>query len=191
MQKTSNSTERYYSQFAKTLRDFMGRHPKTGEKTTQKALADFLGVRPQTVSYYCTGESLPNCDQLLKIAEYFNETADYLITGKRLENKPVRELLGLSDHTVDSLMLVKEGYFEDCPHMLAILDCLLGDKDFYLALEKAARNEGEKKEGHGERYLAFLTWESAEYMHGYLMDFFARNLPAIHEAMKKGGDLIG
>ena len=71
MSKTNDTPpiDKYNALFATSLRAFMDAHPDTGEKTTQKALADYLGVRPQTVSYYCTGESLPNCEQLLRIAE--------------------------------------------------------------------------------------------------------------------------
>ena len=80
MRKTINppSNDKWNALFATTLRDFMEKHPDTGKKTTQKELAQFLGVRPQTVSYYCTGESLPNCEQLLKMAQFFDVTCDFL-----------------------------------------------------------------------------------------------------------------
>ena len=45
--------EQYDALFATTLRAFMDCHPATGVKTTQKALAEYLEVRPQTVAYYC------------------------------------------------------------------------------------------------------------------------------------------
>ena len=53
--------DKYNALFATTLRDFMMKSPKTNVPVTQKELAGYLGVRPQTVSLYCTGESLPNC----------------------------------------------------------------------------------------------------------------------------------
>ena len=100
MSKTSETTmDKYNALFATTLRDFMIKSPKTGVAVTQKELAAHLGVRPQTVSLYCTGESLPNCEQLLKIAEYFGVTADYMITGRMPENKPVRDMLGPVSYT--------------------------------------------------------------------------------------------
>ena len=48
-----------------------------------------------------------------------------------MEDIPVREMLGLSEQTVENMRLVKDGYFEDTPLMLSMLDRLLGDKDFY------------------------------------------------------------
>lgn len=35
--------------------------------TTQKMLGDAIGVRPQTISLYCTGQSSPDADGLTKI----------------------------------------------------------------------------------------------------------------------------
>lgn len=67
----------------------------------------------------------------------YHVTTDYLLTGIVVEDIPVREMLGLSEQTVENMRLVKDGYFEDTPAMLSILDRLLGDKDFYIALEKA------------------------------------------------------
>lgn len=73
MEKTKKtvSMAEYNSRFAETLRYIMDKHG-----TTQKELADFVGVRPQTLSLYCTGETQPNCDKLLKIAEFFGVTTD-------------------------------------------------------------------------------------------------------------------
>ena len=107
MSKSSGTTvDKYNALFATTLRDFMMKSPKTHTPVTQKELAAYLGVRPQTVSLYCTGESLPNCEQLLRIADFFGVTADYMMTGRKPENRPVREMLGLSETTVQNLRLV-------------------------------------------------------------------------------------
>ena len=46
---------------------------------TQKALADELGVKPNIISYFCKGERTPNTEQLVKIARFFNVSADYLL----------------------------------------------------------------------------------------------------------------
>ena len=85
------------------------------------------------------------------------------MTGRRIENKPVRELLGLSENTVQSMKLVKEGYFEDSPYMLAALDTLLGNKDFYLSMEQAANWYG-KKEQAPDDMKEFCEWKAAQYM---------------------------
>ena len=173
----------YNAPFAKTLRAFMESHPHTGERTTQKALADYMGIRPQAVSLYCIGESLPDSTRLMKIAEFFDVTADFLLTGRRTENKPVRDLLGLSENTVQNMKLVKEGYFEDSPYMLAALDCLLGDKDFYLAIERAI-NWYKQREGAPDERAEFCEWKAAQFMQDFLLDFFRRNLQSIYEQMR-------
>lgn len=189
MAKASGKTafDRYDGQFASALRAFMERHPDTGKQTTQKELANYLGVRPQTVSLYCTGESLPDCERLLQIAEYFNVTTDFLMTGRRVENKPVREILGLSESTVQNMKLVRDGYFEDTPEMLPMLDSLLGDKDFYLALENAGRWFQRKASVDDGEYQEYCEWKAAQYMQSYLMAFMQGNFPAIY-AQKRGQD---
>ena len=174
--RKGSSIELYNSHFAATLRELMEKHG-----TTQKELADAVGVRPQTLSLYTTGETQPNVDKLLKIAEYFNVTTDFLITGTILEDIPVREMLGLSERTVENMKLIKDGYFEDAPYMLSVLDRLLGDKDFYLALEQAATWYGRKQQieaagGDTESESEFCEWKAAKYMETYLLDFMRANI---------------
>ena len=89
--RKGSAIELYNSHFAATLRALM---EKNG--TTQKEIATAVGIRPQTLSLYCTGETQPNVDKLLKIAEFFHVTTDYLITGTVLEDIPAREMFGLS-----------------------------------------------------------------------------------------------
>lgn len=174
-------SERYNGQFASTLRTFMEHHPDTGIRTTQKQLADFLQVRPQTVSLYAIGESLPNCEQLMKIAEYFNVTADFMMTGRRTENKPVRDMLGLSENTVQNMKLVKEGYFEDAPYMLPLLDYVLGDKDFYLALERAAESSMKRTQvGAETEYAEFYEWKAGQALQEYFMNALRQNVQSIY-----------
>lgn len=183
MPKTSkgSSMERYDAHFASTLREFMDCNPNTGKRTTQQDLARYLGVRPQTVSLYCTGESLPNCETLLKIAEYYGVSCDFLMIGKRPENIPVREMLGLSENTVQNMKLVKDGYFEDTPEMLSMLDYLLGDKDFYKALENAVYWYKAKQAAQDDNAQEFCEWKAARFMQDYLLESLRKNLIAIKE----------
>lgn len=172
-EKTTYSIERYEAHFASTLRALMEQN-----HTTQKELAAFVGIRPQSLAQYCSGETTPNGEKLLKIAEYFKVTTDYLLTGTVIEDIPVRETLGLSERTVENMKLVKEGYFEDTPLMLSVLDRLLGDKDFYLALEKAvqcygiARQHTDDDNGSKNEQAQFYEWKAEQYMQNYLLDFF-------------------
>ena len=146
--------------------------------TTQKELAQFVGIRPQSRAQYCSGETTPNGEKLLKIAEYYNVTTDYLLTGVVVEDIPVREMLGLSEQTVENMRLVKDGYFEDTPLMLSMLDRLLGDKDFYIALEKADTYYGMARQhtdsGEQDERAQFYEWKAEQYMQGYLLEFFSK-----------------
>ena len=116
-EKRNDRIDRYNACFASTLRLLMLQNG-----TTQKELAQFVGIRPQSLAQYCSGETTPNGEKLLKIAEYYNVTTDYLLTGVVVEDIPVREMLGLSEQTVENMRLVKDGYFEYTPLMLSMLD---------------------------------------------------------------------
>ena len=177
-----STSDRYNSHFAETLRSLMEER-----KTTQKELAAFVGIRPQSLAQYCSGETQPNGDKLLKIAEYFNVTVDYLLTGTVIENIPVYEMLGLSEHTVQNIKLVRDGYFEDTPDMLAMLDCLLADKGFYSALEKATKWT-EEKQGAVVEYQEYCEWKAAQYLQNYFLDLLKHNLPAIYAERQKRGE---
>lgn len=60
--------------FSKRLREIMAeRH------TTQKQLAEAIKMRPQTVSLYMNGQSLPDVLTLKKIADYYDVSADWLL----------------------------------------------------------------------------------------------------------------
>ena len=90
---------------------FAERFKQLREKTgkTQAVIANDLGVKPQTISYYANGRE-PNYDMLARIADYFEVTTDYLIG---LTNSPKRvpsaaDELGLSQEAIDNLKKMKE-----------------------------------------------------------------------------------
>ena len=188
--------DRYESHFASTLRAFMDRHPVTREKTTQKQLAEHLGVRPQTVSLYAVGESLPDCEKLLKIAEYFGCTCDFLMTGKVTEYAPIRETLGFTDETINCLKLVREGYFEDeSPDMSAMLDALLSDKDFYLMLKRAAENIHASKYSLTREISAdapeFYKWKASQAMQDYFLHLMDTDFIKLFQRRSTYGEAHG
>ena len=49
---------------------------------TQTKLAKAAGVTRQSISYWTNGRTIPNAEQLGKIAKLLNVTCDYLIYGK-------------------------------------------------------------------------------------------------------------
>lgn len=48
-------------------------------KNTQKELAEYLGLTPKMISFYEKEERFPPHDIILKLANYFNVSTDYLL----------------------------------------------------------------------------------------------------------------
>lgn len=46
---------------------------------TQENLAEYLGVNQKVISHYETGRNEPDINTLIKLADYFNCSVDYLI----------------------------------------------------------------------------------------------------------------
>ena len=55
---------------------------RKANEMTQQQLAEKLIVTPQAVSRWEKGETEPDADTMIKIAEIFNVSYDYLIDGK-------------------------------------------------------------------------------------------------------------
>ena len=110
----------------------LDRHPMTGARTTLKELAEAVGIRQQTVSLYKNGETQPTPETLVKIAEFFGVSVDYLLTGISSQNKPIHEELGLTEETIGMLKTAKKTEsFDGMPSLLDTLNGLLSDRDFY------------------------------------------------------------
>ena len=58
---------------------------------SQQKLADYLGVTLQSVNYYINGKREPNIATLIKLAEYFDVSVDYLVGRDVPEEKPMPE----------------------------------------------------------------------------------------------------
>lgn len=52
---------------------------RTKKSVTQLAIAEYLGVTPRTIRFYETGERKPDFDGLIKLADYFEVSLDYLV----------------------------------------------------------------------------------------------------------------
>lgn len=118
--------------FPKMLRDMLDHHPMTGAKTTLKELAEAIGIRQQTVSLYKNGETQPTPETLVKIAEFFGVSVDYLLTGISSQNKSIHEELGLSEKAISMLKTAKAiEALDEMPTLLDTLNGLLSDRDFY------------------------------------------------------------
>lgn len=130
-----NQFKGYDNIFSDTLRGVMASHPVTGEKTTQKMLAEAVGIRPQTISLYLDGSTQPNADNLYKIAKYFKVSVDFLLSGVSSENASINETLGLSEAAVNMLKLANKMDKENDLPIMPLINDLFSDRDFYQFLE--------------------------------------------------------
>lgn len=55
---------------------------------SMKSLGEIIGVAESTISQYETGKREPDFETLLKIAEYFNVSTDYLLRGSIFQEEP-------------------------------------------------------------------------------------------------------
>lgn len=54
-------------------------------KLSQQALSERLGINRATYARYETGDNEPDYDTLEKIAQFYNVSIDFLITGREFE----------------------------------------------------------------------------------------------------------
>ncbi len=106
MARNKRQDDKFSSPFATVLRNLLIERDKT-----QGDIANITGKTRQTVSQYCNGTSEPGYDTLVKIADYFNVSLDYLLG--RTEDPDIRpcaaEELGLTQRSIDILRLAQNG----------------------------------------------------------------------------------
>ena len=127
---------------------------------TQTELARNLGLKPNTISMYCSGNSRPDMDTLLEIASYFNVSIDYLITGEREENKILREELGLSEKSLENLSSFAKS---ENKTLSEHVDKILSDKEFYEFLSRNIEVSTEQLEDISELEKIRENEKSAKY----------------------------
>jgi len=191
------------------------------EWSTYKAAKE-TGIKQQTLQMWMnppqtlgedgefhTAKVNPTLENLVKLAQTFGVSLDYLaglIPEPTHTKADIAAETGLTGGVVDNLRLVQEGYFEDTPEMVAVLDYMLSDKSFYEAIEEAmewflkkeAASAGKQcpdcggllppisKRMFGDDADLFFEWQAAQSMHGVLMDMFKQNLVGIYNSKRKG-----
>lgn len=117
------------NRFADTLRFLLVEH---GLK--QKDLAVYLGIKPQAVSLYCTGNTYPDIHTLIRIAEFFAVSIDYLITGQKEEHKEISTETGLTSNAIDMLKKAQQNDTERDVKIMPVINHLLSNSSFYHSL---------------------------------------------------------
>lgn len=67
-------TNNYKVVIGRRINTLFAKHNKS-----QKELAEYIGVLPNVISYFCKGTRTPNTEQIIKIADFFDVTTDYLL----------------------------------------------------------------------------------------------------------------
>ena len=167
---------------------------------------------PQTIDEsgkYRPAKVNPTLENLVKLANTFGVSLDYLaglIPEPTHSKTDIAAETGLTGSVVDNLRLVNEGYFEDTPEMVAVLDYMLSDKTFFEAIEEAMGWFIKKEKASASKQCPdcggllphsskmtfgndvdeFFEWQAAQAMHGVLMDMFKQNLVKIYNEKRKG-----
>ena len=182
-----SSIDKYNATFPTILRELMNRHPNSGNSTTQKALAQVLDIRPQTVSLYMNGATQPTPDTLVNIARYFDVSVDYLLTGVSSYNKETNKELGLTETSIQMLQRANEmEAFDGMPRVIDTLNNLLSDKDFYEflndlsfkanAVRGAANMTPEQKQGMDNLNVeGYYIWDMQMYIQEFIQEQLAKN----------------
>ena len=73
----------------------------------QKELAQHLNISDNTVSYFVNGSRTPNTEQIIKIADFLNVSADYLLgfsDNLHSEYQDIGFIMGLSDKAIERIL---------------------------------------------------------------------------------------
>ena len=168
--------------FPFVLANIMRKHPLTGGPTTQKALAEAVGIRPQTISLYVNGETQPNAETLLKIADYFSVSVDYLLTGVSAEKIGMHEYTGLTEESIEMLHRMYKNDKDAKTKLGFMLDSFLSDVSFYEFLEEVhfkaeflTKLRGMSYIEHEEQYpgidmLGYTEWSFINEVQDFITD---------------------
>jgi transcriptional regulator with XRE-family HTH domain len=102
MSKQKKQTDGWNKPFPTRLRGLMD-----DTKTTQAALAGVVGMTRQGIALYASGQTTPDIETFVKIADFFGVSYEYLLgksNAKKRENVDIHERTGLSDDAIESLI---------------------------------------------------------------------------------------
>ena len=138
----------YNKAFPKAMREIMRLQGKT-----QQDVANYLGKSRQAIACYCDGSSSPDWETIVKLADYFEVSTDYLL-GLTLDpsrSKTAVDELGLTPEAIEMLLECKKKYrFKHLSDVISSIQffALLANID---SLEKLVCRT---KEAHAKGYSA-------------------------------------
>ena len=103
---------------------------------SQKELAERMGVRPSTIGMYEQGRREPDCAGLVRLAELFGVTTDYLLTGVAADGRDdaaLRALWAQMWERLDGTLLLRDESGAERPfgeaELALLLAAALGEAD--------------------------------------------------------------
>lgn len=79
------------------------------KSVTQQQMANDFKVRREVIAKWETGVQDFKTENIIKIADYFGVTCDFLLTGHKAENVDIHKELGLSDEAITALTQMNHG----------------------------------------------------------------------------------
>ena len=151
-QKTKDKRKEHYET---ELKVFPRRLKKRMEEknVNQKELANAIGLSSrQSVGYYLQGTSSPDWERLVKIAEYLDTSADYLIglsdnKSRNSDWQIVTNITGLTFDAINALHDVNGIKDHRREQYLQIINGLLGNYHFWYEMMQHARKALTYQEG--------------------------------------------
>ena len=96
--------------------------------TTQNELADYLQKTRQSISYYCDGSSSPDWETIVKIADFFEVSTDYLLGRTQDPDRQpcAADDLGLSAAAIAYIRQYSHPSSKEMEELVRPSDCLDG-----------------------------------------------------------------
>lgn len=103
--KRKEHPDRWNDPFPRRLRQLLEEHD-----LSHQVFGDYLGVARQSVGNYCDGSVSPSTDTLMKVADYFSVSVDYLLgrTEVRAPEPDVQMASSLTGLTEEAITVLQE-----------------------------------------------------------------------------------
>ena len=123
--KKTNGDYGYFSPFPTRLRSLLEKN-----NLSQEELANYVGVKRQSIASWKDGKTLPDIESLLKISEKFNVSSDFLLgkTEDPKRNPSAVDALGLTPGARDILENDK-----NTPKLSELISSIIENKMFFFA----------------------------------------------------------
>ena len=92
-----------------------------GRRFTQADLAKKMNVEEKQISKWETDEVRLSADKIIRLADFFNVSTDYLLRGGNIENLVMMNETGLSDQTIDHLRELRSKGKTESSEMINLL----------------------------------------------------------------------